>query len=119
MSRYRFLRQPRWLALGFLVPAEIDETAGVREQHAADPPVFFAEDAASALDLAFATTSRPAVGADVFRGNGASLRVLVRLGFGQAGEDVSHCRALGRTAAGVPLSLSRSAWSTIRASAGG
>ena len=76
----------------------------------------FATEACTALlDFGFATTDWPAIEAGVFTGNDASLRVLDKLGFLRVGEDVSHCRALGRDAAGVELSLSRSAWRTIRA----
>jgi RimJ/RimL family protein N-acetyltransferase len=78
----------------------------------------FATEACTALlDFGFATTGWPAIEAGVFTGNDASLRVLNKLGFVRVGQDVSHCRALGRDVPGVELSLSRPAWSTIRASA--
>lgn len=68
------------------------------------------EACAALLHHWFATTDASGIGAGVFEGNPASVRVLEKLGFRETGRSPFPCRALGREADGIDFHLGREGW---------
>lgn len=68
------------------------------------------EACAALLHHWFMSTDAPGIGAGVFEGNPASVRVLEKLGFQEAGRSPFPCRALGREADGIDFHLGREDW---------
>lgn len=76
---------------------------------------FMTEAATAIVDAYFAGTTSKQIASGVFDGNEASLRVLAKLGFVEAGRSRQMCRSRNAEVDHIDMVLLRSAWKTKRA----